>query len=89
VADVRLDIVWQRGAKFEADELKSGISGGRSRRPAAIAQAKAELRAGQQVFGAAFRGIRIVVLVDPAASLVVRSGERVEPISPPKSGGQE
>lgn len=81
VADVRLDVVWRRGQAIEADELKSGLSAATSRRPLALAQARAELGAGREVFGAAFSGVRMVVLVDPAASLFVRSDGRVEPIS--------
>lgn len=62
IADVALDLLWQRGSRLEADEVKSSASTPTLWRAAAEAQATAQARAGRQRFGDTFAGVRIAGL---------------------------
>jgi hypothetical protein len=62
VGDVALDLLWQRGSRLEADEVKSSASAPALWRAVAEAQAAAQARAGRQHFGGAFAGVRITAL---------------------------
>lgn len=62
VGDVALDLLWQRGSRLEADEVKSSASTPTQWRAAAQAQAAAQARAGRRHFGGTFAGVRIAAL---------------------------
>lgn len=62
VGDVALDLLWQRGGRLEADEVKSSASQPAAWRPAAEAQALAQASAARKHFGSPFAGVRIVAL---------------------------
>jgi hypothetical protein len=62
VGDVALDLLWQRGDRLEADEVKSSASTPTWWRAAAEAQAAAQARAGRLHFGSTFAGVRIAAL---------------------------
>ncbi len=62
VGDVALDLLWQRGSRLEADEVKSSASAPTLWRAAAEAQAAAQARAARRHFGGAFAGVRIAAL---------------------------
>lgn len=62
VGNVALDLLWQRGSRLEADEVKSSASEPTLWRAAAEAQAAAQVRAGRRHFGTDFAGVRIAAL---------------------------
>jgi hypothetical protein len=62
VGDVALDLLWQRGNRLEADEVKSSASTPTLWRAGAEAQAAAQARAARRHFGSGFSGVRIVGL---------------------------
>jgi hypothetical protein len=62
VGDVALDLLWQRGSRLEADEVKSSASAPTLWRAAAEAQAAAQACAARRHFGDAFAGVRIAAL---------------------------
>lgn len=71
VGDVALDLLWQRRARLEADEVKSSASDPETWRSLARAQAEAQARAGRRHLGAGFAGVRVVALARPDASFWV------------------
>lgn len=72
IADgVAFDLVWQRGPWIEADEVKSGADTGPGWREAALLQAEAQLAAGRNHYGDAFRGVRVAPLIDPGSAFWV------------------
>jgi hypothetical protein len=62
VGEVALDLLWQRGSRLEADEVKSSASAPTLGRAAAEVQAATQARCGRRHFGDAFAGVRITVL---------------------------
>lgn len=70
--DVALDLLWERGARLQADEIKTG----RLRlvdRPVLQAQCRAQLQAGREEFGEGFEAVRAVVLARPDWSFEVQA----------------
>lgn len=62
VGDVALDLLWRRGSRLEADEVKSSASAPTLWRAAAEAQAAAQASCARRHFGGAFAGVRIAAL---------------------------
>ena len=62
VGDVALDLLWQRGSRLEADEVKSSAAQPAEWMPAAEAQARAQVQAARAHYGSAFAGVRVVAL---------------------------
>ena len=69
VGDVALDLLWQRGSRLEADEVKSSASTPTLWRAAAQrAGRRPGARAPTQHFGDAFAGVRITALASASRS---------------------
>ena len=71
VGSVALDLLWQRGERLEADEVKSCASGAEGWLPAAEAQAREQALACRVHFGSRFAGVRVVALAIPSTSVWV------------------
>jgi hypothetical protein len=71
VGDVALDLLWQRGERLKADEVKSCASQREGWLAAAEAQARAQVREARTHFGSQFAGVRVVALAFPNASVWV------------------
>lgn len=71
VGPVALDLLWQRGERIEADEVKSCASQTEGWLLAAEAQAREQAIAAGEHFGPKFAGVRIVALAIPPASVWV------------------
>jgi hypothetical protein len=68
---VSLDLLWQRGQRLEADEVKSSVLQPGAFMPAAQEQALEQARAAREHFGPGFAGVRIAALAMPPASVWV------------------
>lgn len=71
VGPVALDLLWRRGERIEADEVKSCASHTEGWLSAAEAQAREQAIAAREHFGPKFAGVRIVALAIPPASVWV------------------
>lgn len=65
IADVRLDLLFRRGAKVRADEIKTG----RLNRGAYV-QAEIQAQRGREAFGASFAGVRLISLAASESRLI-------------------
>jgi hypothetical protein len=72
VGGSEFDLIWQRGERLEADELKTGRFG-EAEQAAARVQAERQALAGRAFYGSGFAGVRVVSLSAPAQSFWVSS----------------
>lgn len=71
VDDVRLDLLWLTpDGDVEADEIKTGLGAVFGKERHLREQLTGQVRAGQEVFGAHFRGVRAVLLARPEESFL-------------------
>jgi hypothetical protein len=65
VGGVALDLLWKRGGRLQADEVKSCASVAITWRERAAAQARTQACAARSHYGPAFEGVRVVALAVP------------------------
>jgi len=66
--EAALDLLWRRGSRWFADEVKSSLTFVPDWAPRAREQARTQLAAGRRQFGRGFEGVRVVAIADPPAS---------------------
>lgn len=73
VANVALDLLWQRGSRLEVDEVKSSVTTPEQWRERALAQAQAQAVAGRAEYGDGCAGVRVTPLAWPKKAFFVAS----------------
>lgn len=76
----RFDLVWRSTVGVVVDELKSGRAATRRELAALQDQSAREIRAGTDLFGEEFLGVRVVILGAPRDSYLASPDGRVAPL---------
>lgn len=71
VDDVRLDLLWiHQDGRIQADEVKTGVGAVFAKERTLRNQLESQVRAGREVFGPSFEGVRAVLLARPGESFL-------------------